>query len=253
MSLGKCLRWFVRQRRAPHHDRSLFVDAGRLRAIFLVGLLFGLTSTSDAAPIAVAAVSATPSSAMRETSNANVTAEIERVLRTHYARSAGDPHGIVADLAQLARYYARFPNVVQLIKALDDHQWQLKYKRNAWTTQVAGTRLGVRKVVINFDLRSGAQLKFQNQCNNSALCLISPADTLLHELLHADSMFNDTATFLADGGLNGVLYPYLHESRILRAEYRLYKYMTKLDGQPRPLRWVHQGKVKLVSCAICIK
>jgi hypothetical protein len=111
----------------------------------------------------------------------------------------------------------------------------------------------VDKAVIHFNTRAAAQLLLNRQCTDNPVCIASPADALLHELLHAHSMLVDTAQFIDEGGMNNVLYPYEHEYAVIDAERKLYASMSRRDDIKRPQRTDHTGRTVLARCPICIK
>lgn len=84
------------------------------------------------------------------------------------------------------------------------------------------------------------------------MCVASPADALLHELLHVQVALQNPKQFLQEGGLNGVVYPYKHEHRIIQKENQLYQAMTKHDGFNRPIRRSHVGRYSAAQCVTCI-
>jgi len=127
----------------------------------------------------------------------------------------------------------------------------LKYRAGYWQAQAWGNRYGVDSVTIFFDSRLGAQLLNAPGCEANPACAISPADALLHELLHAKLMLLDSAHFIAEGGLNSTLYPFQHEHEVLMEENRLYQAMNQEDGRARALRQHHSGNLQRVECPAC--
>jgi hypothetical protein len=179
---------------------------------------------------------------------------IETILNRHYEKSESDPPGIGNDLAELAGYFSRYPEVVKLIDSLADGNWSLRYRPGAFVTMIKGTPLGVESATIYFDPRAGARLKFNDACADKApFCIASPADSLLHEMLHAQSALHDPEEFIAHGGMSGLLYPFQHERKTIARENRLYKSMTAIDNHPRPLRNEHTGRHVAVTCVTCIE
>ena len=82
--------------------------------------------------------------------------------------------------------------------------------------------------------------------------MASPVDALLHELLHAKIALMDTASFLKSGGMNGVVYPYQHERKVIALENQIYRAMSNDDNRSRPRRNSHTGNLVTASCATCI-
>lgn len=172
-------------------------------------------------------------------------------LRQSYRAEAGDPAATEADLAAMAEYYAGHPGAVDLIQSLQGRKLILKYRKGIWQAQAWGNQYGVDSVTIYFDTRLGAQLLDAPGCEANPACAISPADALLHELLHAKLMLLDSAHFIASGGMAGGLYPFQHEHEVLKLENRLYRAMNVEDGQSRPIRHRHVGTLLEVACPAC--
>lgn len=179
---------------------------------------------------------------------------IRALLQSRYQRTKGDPSYVWNDLDKLAAYYSTFPQAVELLLSLEAKSWRLTYRKDTWMTRASGTRVSVNTVRILFDTRAAAQLRFRRNCTGSPRCVISPADALLHELLHARKMLLEPDRFIAQGGMGGVLYPYIHEADVISAENALYAAMVKTDGLERPQRPRHKhiGKMLRASCAVCI-
>lgn len=176
---------------------------------------------------------------------------ITEFLTRHYQAAVGDPKTIKADFASLAAYFARYPQIIDLIKALRDQNLTLQYRAETWQTEALGNPYEVNHVIVYFDSRMGAQLLYQPGCETTPACSISPADALLHELLHAKLMLLDSEHFLATGAMNS-LYPAEHEREVISAENRLYDAMNQQDGLSRPLRHRHAGELLQVACPACI-
>lgn len=175
------------------------------------------------------------------------------VLSKHYKIKPSDPYHIQADLKEMAEYYSQFPKVVELFVSLELKDWTLNYNENTWSTIAAGSVLNVESAKISFNTRSAAKLKFHNSCKDNSVCIASPADALLHEILHVHSMLVDTKDFIKQGGMNRFRYPYQHEYAVIQAENSLYASMSKVDGIKRPQRNEHSGKKIIAHCATCIK
>lgn len=170
-----------------------------------------------------------------------------------YHRQEQDPDYIINDLKEIANYYSDFPESVRLIKDLEDKNWILSFDENNWVTTGSGSMLNVDKAVIHFNTRSAAQLRLNNGCADNPVCIASPADALLHELLHAHSMLVNSEEFIAQGGMNNVMYPYQHEYAVIDAERHLYANMSSQDKVKRPQRREHTGRTVKARCPTCIK
>jgi len=176
-----------------------------------------------------------------------------KILHDHYVKQAGDPEYIQNDLKEMASYYSLFPDVVSLISSLKQKAWTLNYDENIWSTIASGSVLQVDKATIHFNTRSAAKLKLQNSCKDNPVCIASPADALLHELLHTHSMLIKTDEFIRQGGMSTLRYPYQHEYAIIKEERELYASMSQQDAIKRPQRNEHSGRKIIASCVTCIK
>jgi len=174
-------------------------------------------------------------------------------LKNRYQKQNTDPEYIIEDLKEIANYYSDFPESVALIDALKDKNWMLSFDEHNWVTTGSGNMFQVDKAVIHFNTRSAAQLRLNNGCADNPVCIASPADALLHELLHTHSMLVKGEEFIAQGGMNNVLYPYKHEYVIIDAERALYASMSTQDNIKRPQRREHTGRTVKASCPTCIK
>lgn len=172
-------------------------------------------------------------------------------LEKAYRPQPGDPKYIQGDLRKMAKYYSRFASVISLFKALHNADVHLYYKRWNWSAQALGTRYSVNKVNLYFDSRIGANLWLHKSCHENAACHVSPADALLHELLHAKLMLLESRRFISKGGMRPALYLFDHEKEVIGHENRLYSGMSRQDGLARPLRKRHQGKLIRVACSLC--
>ncbi len=175
------------------------------------------------------------------------------ILNEHYIRKKSDPVYIQQDLKEMAVYYSQFTEVVNLIISLKKKNWLLSYDENIWSTIASGSILQVDKATIHFNTRSAAKLKLHNSCKENPVCIASPADALLHELLHTHSMLVKTDEFIRQGGMNTLRYPYQHEYAIIKSERELYASMSKSDAIKRPQRNEHAGRKIIASCVTCIK
>ena len=179
--------------------------------------------------------------------------ELRGILLAHYEGEGADPAYIPSDLERMADYYARFPEVVGLLRSLKDAPWRLAYQPRTWTTQARGTAVRVRAVRIAFDTRIGALLGSDARAAGGPACRVSPADALLHELLHARAMLLEPSRFLAQGGLSGALYSHAHETAVIGEEKILYRQMTGRDGIERPQRSSHAGRLVQAACSLCVR
>ena len=158
------------------------------------------------------------------------------------------------ELHTLSDYYSQFPEVARLIHRLSDKPWQLIYSADNYQTVIQGRNFGVEKATVLFDPKSAAKLKFYKKCvEKKPFCRASPADALLHELLHLDAVFSKPDQFIAQGGMSNFNYPYEHERQIILEENKLYKAMSMRDRLPRPQRNDHHGRHILVACITCLE
>ncbi len=179
--------------------------------------------------------------------------EVEHVLFEHYLPGEDDPKYFKQELSNLAKYISRYPSSIQLIRALRKKAWGIRYKARSFETKITGSRMQIVSVDVYFDPRSAAQLKFHRACaKKRAHCIASPADAFLHELLHVKSVVLDPLKFLMKGGMETALYPYSYEMNIIDEENLLYRSMTKIDSQPRPIRREHYGKYTVARCVTCL-
>jgi len=178
---------------------------------------------------------------------------LHKILMSRYQPQANDPAHIQHDLIKMADYYSSYPEVVSLFNALKNANWSLVFDEENWTTIASGNIASIEKAEVHFNTRSAAQLRLNDSCKQNPVCIASPADALLHELLHVNSMFNQTEKFIAEGGMNGVMYPYQHERNIIGQERKLYQQMSDVDNLKRPYRHNHSGRIVKANCATCIK
>lgn len=183
-----------------------------------------------------------------------VSETLEQILMAHLEPESNHSSSMRQDIEDLSLYYAQYPEVVKLIMSLADADWKLRYAPHTFQTNVSGSRLQIDRIEVFFDPRSGARLKFYDKCKTQKpFCVASPADALLHELLHVQTITQDTNQFIQQGGLDPLSYPAEHERFTIQKENELYAAMTKIDGQARPLRSEHNGRHVLVSCATCLE
>ena len=174
-------------------------------------------------------------------------------LSNRYKKQKTDPEYILDDLKEVANYYSDFPESISLIQALENKKWELSFDEHNWVTTGSGNMMQVDKAVIHFNTRSAAQLRLNNGCADNPICIASPADALLHELLHAHSMLVNSEEFIAQGGMNNVIYPYEHEYAVIGEERKLYASMSLQDNIKRPQRREHTGRTVKANCPTCIK
>ena len=174
-------------------------------------------------------------------------------LRDRYKKQKSDPNYIINDLKEIANYYNDFPESVSLIEALKSKSWELSFDENSWVTTGSGNVMQVDKATIHFNTRSAAQLRLNNGCDDNPVCIASPADALLHELLHTHSMLVNGEEFIAQGGMNNVIYPYEHEYSVIGKERKIYASMSSQDNVKRPQRREHTGRTVKANCPTCIK
>ncbi len=184
-------------------------------------------------------------------SDRNARFKISRFLLNAYQRQPGDPTSVITDLQKTAEYYARYPRVLELFSELKDQNVFLKYKKSHWQAEASGTQYSGDQVTVYFDTRLGAQLWIHQGCKTNPACHITPADALLHELLHAKLMIVDSDDFIARGGMKPSLYLFDHESDVIAQENALFRNMTEQDHLLRPLRKRHTGELLNVSCVLC--
>jgi len=179
---------------------------------------------------------------------------IFHALQVHFQPGKSDPEDMTSELRLLAGYYSRYDSVIDIFDELDSLPWKLKFETRSFRTQVTGTAMTVQDATVYFDPRFGAQLKFQNACDEKLpFCVASPADALLHELLHARNILQHPEAYIAAGGMGGLLYPFEHERKTIEAENNLYRSMTAVDQKPRPIRNEHTGRYVLVACSTCVR
>ena len=187
-----------------------------------------------------------------QTIDANSLVKISTFLKKAYQHQQGDPVSIRVDLQKMAKYYAQYPRVVELISELSEKNVLLKYKKSHWQAQALGTQYAVEQVTVMFDTRVGAQLWMHPDCKANPACNITPADALLHELLHAKLMIVDSDEFIHNGGMKPTLYLFDHEKQVIVEENALYSEMSQQDGLARPIRRKHSGDLLYASCALCL-
>jgi hypothetical protein len=214
----------------------------------------GLIADGNAAGFAEPATQSAMSGLVGKLERSVLSAALEKILQAHLSKDSNLPQTMWQDIETLSSYYAQYPVAVSLLQSIATEQWTLNYAPHTFQTNVSGSRLEVDRIEVFFDPRSGARLKFYDKCKTQMpFCVASPADALLHELLHVQTVSQDTNNFIRQGGLDPMSYPSEHEQLIIQKENRLYAAMTKVDGHPRPIRSEHSGRHVLVSCATCLE
>ena len=179
---------------------------------------------------------------------------LKQILLAHLDSESDYPSSMGQDIEDLSLYYAQYPEVIKLLTSLANADWKLRYAPHTFQTNVSGSRLQIDRIDVFFDPRSGARLKFYDKCKTQKpFCVASPADALLHELLHVQTITQDTNQFIQQGGLDPMSYPAEHERFTIQKENELYAAMTRIDGHARPIRSEHNGRHVLVSCATCLE
>ncbi|PUA26828.1 MAG: hypothetical protein B0W54_20575 [Cellvibrio sp. 79] len=183
-----------------------------------------------------------------------VSQALKQILLAHLDQDASQPSSMQQDIEELSLYYAQYPAAVQLLQSIAATEWTLRYAPHTFQTNISGSRLEIDRIDVFFDPRSGARLKFYDKCKTQKpFCIASPADALLHELLHVQTVTQDTSNFIRQGGLDPMSYPAEHERLTIQKENQLYAAMTAVDGNARPIRNEHNGRHVLVSCATCLE
>lgn len=189
-----------------------------------------------------------------ETENKVQKTKIKNILKAKLKITDDTPKTIDEDIDRMAGYYSKFDKVIELIASIEHEEWNLKYAAHTFQTTVEGSQLSVDSLTVYFDPRSGAKLHFYNRCSDKLpFCVASPADALLHELIHVQSIAKNPDRFIAQGGLSQTIYPYKHEYETIKKENVLYRSMSAQDHSPRPQRNEHSGRHVLVSCVTCLK
>ena len=180
-------------------------------------------------------------------------ARAQRILHQLWRQQRDDPESLASDMTQLAAYFARQPQALRLLASLEKQPLRLRYRKGEFSTDVRGSAFTVHNVTVNFDPRAAAQLLVNDHCGQQrAHCVASPADALLHELIHAKIALLETAAFIDSGAMQSLIYPHAHEREVINRERGLYAAMSRLDHHPRPQRSQHSGKVIGAACVTCI-
>jgi hypothetical protein len=232
-------------------DGRIRIGRARLPAARRVTAGIGLGAwearTGTAAPPCEASTGTATPPCEGSPDEAAATARIEALLLERLARPADA--SLSRTLAEVARYYARHPEVVQLFDALAPHPWTLEARPGTWLTQARLRGGVVLRVTVLFDFHAAAQMHFAAGCAGQPACTAMPADAFLHELLHVHLIHAAPARFARTA--TGGFYPHAHEDEVIALENRLYRAMEARDGLPRPARDSHAGRLTAVDCPLC--
>jgi hypothetical protein len=145
----------------------------------------------------------------------------------------------------VALYYQQFPEVVQLLHDIEEKPWILQ-RGKTHEVILQGDEISFRRLIVGFNPYQACIMRFNSKCHpTNRKCIATPADSLLHELLHVK--------YVKPSDRNVVIYPIAHEMFVIQKERELYKAMTAIDGISRPYRNSHRGKLIPVKCVMCIK
>ncbi len=172
---------------------------------------------------------------------------VEKILLNHLNNHSSKDEKIIKDIAY---YYAQYPEVANLIKSLAEYNWTLNIQNKTWQASAKIQHGSVQQVDVYFDPKTAAQMLAIKNCSSNPICTVSPADALLHELLHAYIMLSEPTEYAQEH--SHALYPMEHEHDIIKMENKLYSKMSKIDGLPRPNRHKHQASLVAVKCPVCI-
>ena len=168
--------------------------------------------------------------------------DIGLILKNHTVADSDLDESV---LLLLAGYYSAFPEVRELFLELKDSSWVLKRGYAEHKTVFLSRGLFFQEqVVIYFSPDTGARVRFENACSDKInFCYVSPADILVHELLHARMMLS-----LGYERTN----IFKEERIVLSFERFIYSRMTELDGFERPVRSRSRGEFVAVDCLFCL-
>lgn len=176
------------------------------------------------------------------------------ILLNHWHKTAQDPPHFRDQLIAIEHYYFNFPEIRQLLAELKGLPWKISFRQNQFSTSIAGSQSHVESAIIHIDTGAGNRYRFNRLCKQKpAHCIASPADVLLHELIHTHLALTESKSFLSLGGLGGQLYPFAHEHQVISIEQRIFRSMTQKDQRPRPYRVDHVGAPIQVACVTCIQ
>jgi|GEM_PF-2499276 len=170
---------------------------------------------------------------------------IYRLLKARYRPQVGDPKYIESDLREMSRYYSRYPEAVAILSSLTSAEWTMQYDSSRWSTLAKGKNRTIDSITIKFDSRAGVKMSSLNCSQN---CSVSPADALLHELLHIQILSGNLAADEINALRNN---PGAHELKVIAMERKLYAHMNRRDGRQRPRRIHPSGFLFAVKCPLC--
>ncbi len=174
---------------------------------------------------------------------------IERILLDKLPPAHRDDQALRTRLHVVAYYYSQFPAVSELLQEVAALPVTLLPKPGVWQTRATLSGDRVKGVNVEFDLGVGAQMHFVNDCDGRPACSVTPADALVHELLHVQLIFADPAAFISAARAHG--YPHDHEFDVIARERDIYQSMEAIDGLPRPQRNRHVARLVAVDCPVC--
>lgn len=170
---------------------------------------------------------------------------IYRLLKARYRPQVGDPKYVESDLREMSRYYSRYPEAVAILTGLTAAEWTMQYDSSRWSTLAKGKNRAIDSITIKFDSRAGVKM---SSLHCSQDCSVSPADALLHELLHIQILSGNLAADEINALRNN---PGAHELKVIAMERKLYAQMNRRDGRRQPQRNHPSGYLFAVKCPLC--
>ena len=148
------------------------------------------------------------------------------------------------NIRNISSYYQQFPTVVHLMHSIDDKSWTLHYSTSYWV-HANSDQLKIHNMLVGFNPNKAGKFRSHRDCDTATnRCVASPADSLLHELLHI--------RYMTIVDVRSILYPTVHEGFVIEQERLLYNSMESVDCVPRPMRYHHRGELVPVSCVLCV-
>lgn len=175
---------------------------------------------------------------------------VEDILSRHLSEHSRTNAQAMQVIEKIAYYYAHYPEVVDLLKGIDKLPWTLNSIHKDFKAQATIQHHKVQQVDVFFDPYHAAQMIFAHRCSNMPVCTVSPADALLHELLHAKIMLEQPHQYAKQNAHS--LYPVEHEHDVIALENSFYQAMSARDSLPRPIRSSHTATLVEVDCPVCI-
>ena len=175
---------------------------------------------------------------------------VEDILSRHLSEHSRTDAQAMPVIEKIAYYYAHYPEVVALLKDIDRLNWTLNSIHKDFKAQAIIQQHKVQQVDVFFDPYHAAQMIFAHRCSNMPVCTVSPADALLHELLHAKIMLEQPHEYAKQNAHS--LYPVEHEHDVITLENSFYQAMSARDSLPRPIRSSHTATLVEVDCPVCI-